>query len=250
MKAMVLAAGEGTRLRPLTLNMPKPMVPVRERPALEYIVAWLSYHGIKQIAMNLHHCPDVIPDHFGDGSDFGVQLTYSRETKILGTAGGAKKLSAFLDSPFVLVYGDVLTDLNLTDMLEAHANRPAGTRLTMSLYHVPNPTECGIVRLDESGRVREFVEKPEENQVFSDLASAGILIVEPKILDLVPEGTHFDFGNDVFPRLLADDVPVYGWVLPETAYLLDIGSHEKHEFAQQTWPTQMAERTFWRPETQ
>ena len=149
MKAMLLAAGEGTRLRPLTIDRPKPMLPLAGRPMLEYTVAWLRHHGITQIGINLHHCPEVVTDYFGDGSAFRVDIAYSVEERILGTAGGARRMSRFLDCTFVLVYGDVLTDLDLTTLVGFHRRHTAGPHLTMTLYRVPNPSECGIVSLDE-----------------------------------------------------------------------------------------------------
>lgn len=242
MKGMILAAGEGTRLRPLTLERPKPMLPVAGRPLLEYTVLWLRSHGIADIAMNLHHRPEGVRGHFGDGSSLGVRITYSFEPTILGTAGGAKKIAGFLDETFVLVYGDVLTDMDLGALVDFHASRGAGPHLTMSLYRVPNPTECGIVALDDRGRVKRFVEKPERHELFSDLASAGVLIVDPAILQLVPDGEFCDFGKDVFPRLLQTDVPMYGWPIPESTYLIDIGSHEKYAQVQWEWPTERARR--------
>jgi NDP-sugar pyrophosphorylase family protein len=234
---MILAAGEGSRLRPLTLARPKPMLPVAGRPILEHIIAWLRHYGVCRIAINLHHCPDVTPAYFGDGSAFGVSLTYSKEEQILGTAGGAKRLKNFLTETFVLVYGDVLTDMDLGALLELHRSKGPGPRVTMGLYHVPNPWECGIVRLDDQSRVTEFVEKPPKDAVFSDLANSGVLVLEPEILRYVPDETFYDFGKDVFPRLLADGVPLYGWVTPRDSYLLDIGSPAKYEQAQTTWPT-------------
>lgn len=239
---MILAAGEGTRLRPLTVSMPKPMVPVAGRPLLEHTIRWLRHYGITRLAINLHHCPEAIPRHFGNGSDLGVEITYSHEEVILGTAGGAKRLAGFLmaDEPFVLVYGDVLTDLDLGALLGFHRGKLGRPRLTMSLYHVPKPSECGIVRLDDRDRVVDFVEKPRPEEAFSDLANAGILVLEPEILQYVPDDCNCDFGRDVFPRLLAGGVAVYGWVLPESAFLLDIGSETKYRQARQAWPTRRA----------
>jgi NDP-sugar pyrophosphorylase family protein len=240
MIGIILAAGEGSRLRPLTLTRPKPMLPIAGRPMLQHIVDWLRHYGVTRIAINLHHCPDAIPAYFGDGSKFGVSLAYSREESILGTAGGVRKLADFLAETFVLVYGDVLTDMDLDAAMELHRSKGPGLRVTMILYHVPNPSECGIVRLDGQGRVLEFVEKPGKSNVFSDLANAGILVVEPEITKYIPPGVFCDFGKDVLPRLLAERVPIYGSVIPAGTYLLDIGSPAKYEHAQATWPTERA----------
>jgi mannose-1-phosphate guanylyltransferase len=228
MKGMILAAGEGTRLRPLTLTRPKPMVPIGDRPLLEHTIGWLRRYGITEIGINLHYKPEVITDYFGDGSALGVQFVYSREEEILGTAGGARKLAWFLDEPFVLVYGDVLTALDLDAVRRAHDERAA--QVTIVLYHVPNPWECGLVEMDDTGRIVRFVEKPPKEEVFTDLANAGIYIVEPGILSEVPEGCFADFGRDLFPRLLDQGVPLYGY--PTDQYVLDIGDHIKYARAQ------------------
>jgi NDP-sugar pyrophosphorylase family protein len=239
---MILAAGEGTRLRPLTLERPKPMLPVAGRPVLEHIVAWLRSYGITRIAMNLHHLPHVVTEYFGDGSAFQVELTYSVEESILGTAGGVRRLAPFFDEPFVLVYGDVLTDLDLKTLVDFHHSQPAGPRLTMSLYCVANPTECGIVGLDGESRIVRFVEKPSGDAVFSKLASAGVVVVDAEVVAEIPEGVVCDFGRDLFPLLLAKGYPLYGWPLPDDAYLIDIGSPEKYAQVQREWPTLAARR--------
>lgn len=237
MKAMLLAAGEGTRLRPLTLNLPKPMLPVAGRPVLEYTVAWLRYYGITQIAINLYHSPQAVTDYFGNGSAFGVEITYSVEEEILGTAGGVKRMSSFFDGAFVLVFGDVLTDFDLKALVECHFTRAEYPHLTMSLYHVSNPCDCGIVSLNREGRVVRYVEKPSRNEVFSDLANAGVLIIDSGLLEYVPDDRFCDFGLDLLPRLLLSGVPIYGWPVPDAAYLVDIGTPEKYVQVQREWPT-------------
>jgi len=239
-KGLVLAAGEGTRLRPLTLERPKPMLPIHGKPLLAHTLEWLKGYGVREIAINLHHQPHVITGYFGDGAALGVNLTYSREDPLLGTAGAVRKLSHFLDgAPLMLVYGDVLTDLALDELYAFHARaleRDPDTGVTMALYRVPNPTEVGLVDLDEHGRIVRFVEKPRRAEVFTDLANAGILVVEPHVVNRIPPDTFYDFGRDVFPRLLAEGVPLYGWTIPDSAYLLDIGSPEKYAQAQAEWP--------------
>jgi NDP-sugar pyrophosphorylase family protein len=244
MKALVLAAGEGTRLRPLTLDRPKPMLPIGDRPLLEHLVGWLRRHGVVKIAINLHHRPEAIRDHFGDGSAFGVTITYSYEEKLLGTAGAARRLQDFLDEPFVVVYGDVYTNLDLGALCAFHHGQvrrrigegPAGgPLLTLSLYRVANPTACGIVALDGQGQVTRFVEKPAPDQVFSDLANAGVMVVEPGILAHVPEDVVYDFGHDLLPQLLEAGVPVCGLPIAAGTYLLDIGTPEGYSRALQVW---------------
>ena len=239
-RALVLAAGEGTRLRPLTLDRPKPMVPINGKPLLDITLGWLRNHGIRDIAINLHYKPHVITQYFGDGNAFGVNLHYSRETTILGTAGAARAIKDWVDgSTLVLVYGDVLTDLDLRAMLGFHRDvqrRDPSAAVTMSLYHVPNPTEVGLVGMNEAGKVNRFLEKPKPEEVFTDLANAGVLIMEPDVLDLIPENTFCDFGMHVFPMLLRTGLSIYGWVIPDNTYLLDIGSPEKYAQANQEWP--------------
>jgi NDP-sugar pyrophosphorylase family protein len=239
-KALILAAGEGTRLRPLTLDRPKPMLPINGKPVLEYTVGWLREHGVRDIAINLHHRPEVIVNHFGDGSALGVSIVYSHEDSILGTAGAVRKLNGFLSGgPLIVVYGDVLTDMNLRTLLAFHHQnlaRDPMTRVTMSLYHVPNPTEVGLVGLDHRGRVTRFVEKPKPEEVFTDLANAGVLIIEPDIVKYIPSDTFYDFGQHLLPQLLRAGISMYGWVIPEKAYLLDIGTPDKYAQAQLEWP--------------
>jgi NDP-sugar pyrophosphorylase family protein len=238
-KALVLAAGQGTRLRPLTDNCPKPMLPINGRPLLEYIIEWLRSHSIGDIAINLHYRPDAITNHFGDGSAHGVQITYSHERRVLGTAGAVRKLlDFFADGPCVVVYGDMLTDLDLSALLVAHQQNlyeDPSTGVTMSLMSVPNPTEVGLVDLMPDGRITRFVEKPKASEVFSDLANAGVLVIEPSVIEKIPPDTFYDFGNHLFPQLLSSDLSMYGWVVPEQTYCLDIGTHEKYAQAQTEW---------------
>ncbi len=242
MKAMILAAGEGTRLRPLTLTRPKPMLPIAGKPVLEHSIAWLRAYGVDHIVINLHHQPAAVTEYFGDGARLGIDLTYSIEPVILGTAGGVKNVARLFDDTFVIVYGDVLTDFDLKRLVDDHQARPGTNRLTMSLYCVPNPTECGIVALDDAKRIVRFVEKPRREDVFSDLASAGVLVIDPALLDLIPEQTFYDFGHDLFPRLLDGHADVYGWPLPDDAYLIDVGTPDKLEQARREWPTAAARR--------
>jgi mannose-1-phosphate guanylyltransferase len=239
MRALVLAAGEGSRLRPLTLTRPKPMLPLGDQPMLYYGLEWLRSHGIEEVAINLHHCPEVITEYFGDGSSLGLRITYSREDQILGTAGAVRKLASFVDDrPLVVVYGDVLTDLDLGALMDFHNKTVARDRtagVTLSLYHVSNPTEVGLVDMDAQGRITRFVEKPRAEEVFTDLANAGVLIIEPDVVKHIPPDTFYDFGHHLFPQLLALGVSMYGWVAPEQTYVLDIGTPERYAQAQREW---------------
>ena len=240
--AAILAAGEGTRLRPLTLDKPKPMVPIGDKPLLEHTVQWLGRYGVRDIAINLNYKPDVITNHFGDGSKLNTRIVYSHEDKILGTAGGALKMSEVSQNghgPLIVMYGDVLTDLDVHALMQTHrANvaRDPKTGVTMALYHVPNPTEVGLVGMDATGKIERFVEKPKAEDVFTDLASAGVLVIEPHALAHVPADTFYDFGLHLFPALLAQGVSMYGWAIPDGTYLLDIGSPEKYAQANREWP--------------
>ena len=234
MKALILAAGEGTRLRPLTLDRPKPMVPIGDRPLLATTVAALRNYSVTDLAINLHYHPEAITDYFGDGRRFGVHITYSYEPELLGTAGAAKQLESFLDETFYVVYGDLLTNLDYAGLASFHRSRRA--LLTLSLYRVDNPTEVGIVGLADDNRIVRFVEKPRPAEVFSDLANSGVLVCEPAILAYVPHAAFCDFGHHVLPRLLATDEPVYGLPLAAGEYLIDIGSPGKYRRAQEEWP--------------
>jgi NDP-sugar pyrophosphorylase family protein len=241
MKALILAAGKGTRLQQLTQNAPKPMLAIGGKPLLDHLIGWLRAADITQIAINLHHLPAVIPNYFGDGRSRGVTLTYSYEAELLGTAGAAKRLAAFLDEPFLVIYGDGYTNLDLTRLIHFHqqhqqrvAQQSSGSKplATLALYRVPNPTECGLVELDASGRVTRFVEKPAPDAVFTDLASAGVLVCEPALLHWVPPETVYDFGRDLFPALLQQAIPLFGLPLADDEFLIDIGTPNGYQRAQ------------------
>ncbi len=234
MKAIILVAGEGTRLRPLTFDCPKALLPIASKPLLEHTIDLLKCHGIAQIALNLHHKPEVITKHFGDGRDFGVEITYSLEESILGTAGAVKKLEGYFDDTFVVVYGDVLTNVNIRSLVSFHdIQRGLGT---IAVYQVDDPSACGLVELGDHWRITRFAEKPPPDEIFTDLANTGIFVLEPEVIDYIPSGTFYDFGHDLFPRLLEEGVPMYGYPISDTDYLLDIGTIDHYERAQREWP--------------
>lgn len=224
MKGMILAAGEGTRLRPLTNHTPKPMLPIAGVPLLERVITYLRHHGVDDLAINLYHLPDAVQNYFGDGSRWGIKLRYSIEDKLLGSAGGVKKVADFFDDTFIVYYGDVFTEANLSDMIALHqrSNVPA----TMGLYRVPDPWNRGIVGLDDNQIITRFAEKPPRDQAFSDLANAGIYVFEPEILDRIPSETVYDFGHDLFPKMLAEGLPIAGYIIE--GWLIDIGLPEKY----------------------
>jgi NDP-sugar pyrophosphorylase family protein len=228
MKALILAAGEGTRLRPLTADRPKPMLPVGGVPLIEQIISLLKRHGITEIAINLHYKPWAIVNHLGGGRRLGVRIQYSLEEQLLGSAGAAKRLDWYLNETFIVFYGDVYTNMDLAGLVAAH--RKGGASITMALYSVDNPTECGIVELDAQAHVRRFVEKPAPNQIFSRLANAGILVVEPHVLTRLPSNQPLDFGHDILPHMLNSGEPIVGY--PITAPLIDIGKPETYQKAQ------------------
>ena len=208
MKAMVLAAGLGSRLRPLTDTCPKPMIPIAGRPLLEYVLRLLARYGFDQVAVNLHHLPAAIQDHFGDGAAWGIRLTYSLERELLGTAGAVRQLAGFFTEPFLVYYGDNLCNVDLGRMW--HAHHQEGELASVGLLWMDDPTNRGIVELDRRGRIRRLVEKPRPEEVFPDyLVNGGVYILDPEVLEWIPPGNS-DFSRDVFPRLLAAGRPLYG----------------------------------------
>ncbi|MBA7502771.1 UTP--glucose-1-phosphate uridylyltransferase [subsurface metagenome] len=233
MKAMILAAGEGMRLRPLTLETPKILLPIEGTPLIQYTLAWLKSHGISEVAINLHHLGEKIKDFLGDGSKFGVRICYSPEEKLLGTAGGVKKMEKFFDGTFAVVYGDVLTDFNLSAMANYHKEKKALG--TLALFQAPNPWQAGIVEIDKQGRLLRFREKPPRGSESGNLSSGGVYILEKDILSYILGEGFCDFGYDVFPKLVELALPLYGYILEPQDYLIDIGTPEKYHKAQEIW---------------
>ncbi|MBN8659214.1 MAG: mannose-1-phosphate guanyltransferase [Candidatus Melainabacteria bacterium] len=221
MKAVIMAGGSGTRLRPLTCNLPKPMVPVAGKPMSEHIVNLLKTHGFDDIVFTLHYLPDAIRDYFGDGSDFGCKISYSvEEGKPLGTAGCVKAIQDHLDSTFIVISGDSLTDMDLGKALEFHKEKKS--KATLVLKRVENPLEYGVVITDNEGRIQRFVEKPGASEIFSDTVNTGTYILEPEVMLYVVMGREQDFSNDLFPLLLLRNEPMYGYVAD--GYWCDIGN--------------------------
>lgn len=227
MKAMVLAAGLGTRLRPITNRIPKPMVPVAGRPIMEHIVELLREHGFAEVIANLHWFPDTIRDHFGDGSAFGISLRYSYEEELLGTAGGVRNVAPFFgEQPFLVISGDALTDIDLTAMRAAHESRDGIA--TLAVKRVPDTREYGVVIAGPGGRIEGFQEKPDPAEALSEAANCGIYIFGPRIFDHFPPETQpfADWALDVFPALLEAGVPFYAHEID--AYWNDVGSLEAY----------------------
>ena len=224
MKAVILIGGEGTRLRPLTYEVPKAMVPVLNQPFLEHTLTYLKEWGVKDIVLALNYLPGVIQDYFGDGSNLGVRLVCAVEDNPLGTAGAVKNAEQYLNSTFVVLNGDIFTELDIADMLAFH--RRKGARATIALSWVYDPCAFGVVETDSDGRVRRFIEKPGPDQVTSHWINAGIYILEPEVLEHVPANSHYMFEKGLFPLLLERDEPVYGY--PFSGYWLDMGTLEKY----------------------
>ncbi|MFZ5647641.1 MAG: sugar phosphate nucleotidyltransferase [Bacillota bacterium] len=224
MKAVIMAGGEGSRLRPLTCNRPKPMVPILNRPMMAYIVELLKKHGITDIAVTLQYMPDNIRDFFGNGWQLGVNMRYFVEETPLGTAGSVKNADDFLDDTFIVISGDALTDFDLGRAIEFH--REKGSLATLVLTRVDTPLEYGVVITEPSGSIRQFLEKPSWGEVFSDTVNTGIYILEPEALEYIKKGRMFDFSKDLFPLLLREGRPLYGVILD--GYWCDIGNLQQY----------------------
>lgn len=230
MKAVVMAGGEGSRLRPITANRPKPLVPVGNRPIMEHILELLKSHGITEVVSTLHYLADEITSFFDDGSDFGVKMSYSIEDTPLGTAGSVKKAEAELrDDTFLIVSGDAMTDCDLSKAIAFHKEK--GAIATLILYRVPSPLEFGVVITDPDGKVIRFLEKPTWSEVFSDTVNTGMYILEPEIFDLMEQGKQYDWSQDIFPQLLREGKPIYGYIMEE--YWCDVGTLGQYREAQE-----------------
>jgi len=224
MKAVILVGGEGTRLRPLTCNTPKAIVPILNRPFLEHLLGYLKEHGVTDAILAMSYLPDPIQSCLGDGTQLGVRLTYLVEESPLGTAGAVKNAEPYLDGPFLVFNGDVITEIDLTTMMKCHKEvRP---KVSIALTPVDNPTIYGVVETDARGIVQRFVEKPSWDKVTTNMINAGIYILEPEVLAHIPPSTPSMFENYLFPRLLEIGEPILGY--PSDAYWIDIGTPEKY----------------------
>jgi len=221
MKGVIMAGGFGERMRPLTCSIPKPMVPIVNKPVMEYIVELLKRHGITDIISLLYYQPEIIQEYFKDGANFGVNISYAiDEGEGFGTAGSVKNAEWFLDEEFIIISGDLMTDFNLTKIIESHKQKQA--KVTIALTRVQNPLSFGIVITDEEGKIARFLEKPTWGEVFSDTINTGIYVMHPSVLDYIPPKTAFDFSKDVFPVLMKNADPLYGYIA--TGYWRDIGN--------------------------
>jgi mannose-1-phosphate guanylyltransferase/phosphomannomutase len=227
MKAVVMAGGEGTRLRPLTSNQPKPMVPIVGKPCMEHILELLREHDLTEVIVTVAFLPQAIRGYFGDGEALGMQIGYSVEESPLGTAGSVRLATKQLDETFLVISGDALCDVDLGALIAFHKER--GGAVTIGLKSVDNPLEFGIVVTDEEGRIERFLEKPSWGQVFSDTINTGIYVLEPEVLKHVPTDRPYDFSKELFPLLLEMGRPLYGFVMD--GYWQDIGNLDQYRQA-------------------
>ncbi|MCW5935487.1 MAG: NDP-sugar synthase [Fimbriimonadia bacterium] len=231
MKAMLLAAGVGSRLDPLTRTVPKPMVPIMNRPVMEHLVILLKKHGFTDIMMNLHYLGDVIKDHFGDGRKWGLKIHYSEEDQLWGDAGSVKRCQEFFDDTFIVIGGDDLTDLDVTKLMRYHKEKKALSTIALSL--VEDPSEYGIALMNEKGRITRFLEKPKGEMIFSNAANIGIYVLEPDVFDLIPANTPYGFGASLLPMLIERKLPLCGFLT--SSYWKDVGNlktyHQSHRDA-------------------
>lgn len=227
MKAIIMAGGEGSRLRPLTCDLPKPMVPIMNVPVMEHIVNLLKSHGITEIGVTLMYLPQKIKDYFGDGSNFGVKMYYYTEDTPLGTAGSVKNASDFLDETFIVISGDSLTNMDITSAIKFHNRKKS--KATLVLTKVAVPLEYGVVITDAQGFITGFLEKPSWGEVFSDTVNTGTYILEPQILNYMQKKQKLDFSQDIFPLLLENQIPMYGYIMSD--YWCDIGDLQAYSQA-------------------
>ncbi len=227
MKAMILAAGLGTRLQPLTSTISKPMVQLVGRPCMEYTVRLLKKYGVEDIMVNLHYYPEIIKNYFKDGSAFGLNINYSYEKELLGTAGGLKKVEDFFAGDTVLIIsGDGLTDINIRNFYEFHKDK--GCIATLALKEVGNPELYGVVKLNNS-IIDVFQEKPKKEEAISNLANTGIYMFEPQVFDYIPADSFYDFGRQLFPEFVEKKIDMAGYSME--GYWCDIGDLEVYKEA-------------------
>jgi NDP-sugar pyrophosphorylase family protein len=229
MKGLILAGGKSTRLYPLTFNLPKPMVPMLNRPFLEHMIDWLRAHGVRDVILTTGYLPDAIQEHFKSGNAHGVHIEYVVEEQPLDTGGAIKNCEPLLDETFYVFNGDILTELDLTHMGEEH--RRNGAQVSISLTWVDDPTPYGVIETDESGRILSFREKPKPDQVMSHYINAGTYLFEPEVLAQMPKGGRFSIEKDFYPQALARGTPMHGY--RDRSYWLDIGTAAKYIQAHQ-----------------
>lgn len=222
-KALIMAAGLGTRLEPLTLAVPKPMVPIVGKPTMQHNLELLRKHGIRSAIVNIHYHPEQVVNFFADGDDFGVDLAYSYEEKLLGTAGGVLRMAREVDQineTFLVLSSDALTDIDLRKLVAFHKKK--GALATLALCPMKETEHFGVVDLDEDQRITAFYEKPKSGEAPSNLVNTGIYVFEPEILEMIPSDRFYDFGKELFPRLAKEGAPIFGYRMIE--YWSDVGN--------------------------
>ena len=224
MKALILIGGFGTRLRPLTCTTPKSLLPIVNRPFLEYQLELLKRHGIREIILCVSYLSHIFEDYFGSGKKWGLKIQYVHEKEPLGTGGAIKNAEELIDEPLLVLNGDVLTDIDLISLKEFHKKNKA--MATIALNRVKDPTIYGLVETDKKGKIQRFVEKPSWDEVTTNAINAGIYLFEPQVLDFIPKGKNFSVERGLFPDLLAKKLPLYGYIFK--GYWLDIGSIDKY----------------------
>lgn len=225
MKAIILAGGFGTRIQPLTNSMPKPMLPILNRPMMEHIIIKLRDElNITEMAVLLYFKPEIIKDHFKDGADLGVNITYVQPDDDYGTAGAVAFAREFLDDTFIIVSGDLVTDFDFKKIKKFHEKKKS--KLTITLTSVENPLQFGVVIANENNQIEKFLEKPSWGEVFSDTINTGIYMIEPEILDYIPHGENFDFAKDLFPTLMSNEIPLWGYSI--AGYWRDVGNPQSY----------------------
>lgn len=220
MQAVVLAGGFGTRLHPLTMSTPKPMVPLFNKPVMEHCIDLLRRHGIDDIIVTVSYRAQQLMEYFGDGSKWGVNIRYSLEEEPKGTAGAVKLIQPYINDTFLVMSGDAVTDFDLTEALDYHKRK--SSLATLLLHELDDPTDFGIVQHSPDGKITKFLEKPKSSEIFSKTINTGIYVLEPEALSSIPYFTKFDFARDLFPRMLRNMEPVYGCRMP--GYWCDVGS--------------------------
>jgi mannose-1-phosphate guanylyltransferase / phosphomannomutase len=227
MKAVIMAGGFGTRLRPLTCNVPKPMAPLMNKPMMHHIVSLLRSHGIHDILATLFYTPEAITSYFGDGSQFGVSMSYVRAEADYGTAGSVRNATKGMNERILIISGDIFTDFDITSAIQYHESRNA--KATIVLTHAKNPLQFGVVITQDDGKITRFLEKPSWGEVFSDTINTGIYILEPDVLERVPYKQDYDFSKDLFPLLLRQEAGLYGYIAQ--GYWRDIGNLNEYQEA-------------------
>ncbi len=228
MKAFIMAAGIGTRLRPLTYHIPKPLVPIINTPVIGHLMKNLVAHGIEKIVVNLHYYPKMIVKYLGDGKKWGVEIKYSYEKTLLGTAGGVKLQEKFFNDTFVVTSGDGLSDINFTKLVKFHKQKKAIA--TVALKEISAKLDYGLVIINKDFKVKNFLEKPSWESIYSNLVNTGIYVFEPEIFKYIPKNKFYDFGHDLLPLLVSKGLAVYGYVMSE--YWCDVGNLQEYRNAQ------------------